>query len=65
MALPDFAQVLTSTELSRVVANDSTSKMKTRLIFRKRELSYAGGHYTIALQGKFYSQTPTTVNFGI
>lgn len=65
MALPDFAQVLTSTELSRVVANDSTSKMKTRLIFRKRDLSYEGGYYTIALQGKFYSQSSTKVNFGV
>lgn len=65
MALPDFAQVLTSTELSKVVANDSTSKMKTRLIFRKRELSYEGGYYTIALQGKFYSQSSTKVNFGV
>lgn len=65
MALPDFAQVLASTEILNVVSTDTSSKFKARVIFRKRELSYEGGYYTIALQGKYYSSLATKVNFGI
>lgn len=65
MALPDFAQVLASTEISNVVSTNISSKFKARVIFRKRELSYEGGYYTIALQGKYYSEDISKVNFGI